>query len=57
MPRESFFETTFFGILVGGAAFGLLFAAFWLEDKINYQDEQIKELFSRLEDCENQLEK
>ena len=52
MPRESFFETISFGILVGGAVFGLLFAAFWLEDKIYDQDEQIEELFSRLEEFE-----
>ena len=52
MPHQSVFETISFGILVGGAAFGLLFAALWLEDKIYDQDEQVEELFSRLEDCE-----
>ena len=58
MTRKSFVETISFGILVGGTAFGLLFAALWLEDKIYDQDEQIEELFSRLEECKNdELEK
>ena len=57
MPLKSFSETISFGILVGAATFGLFFAAFWFEDKINEQDEDIEEIFSRLEDCENNLKK
>ena len=52
MPRKSFLETISFDVLFGGAFFGLLSAAFCLDDKICDQDEQIEELFSRLEDCE-----
>ena len=33
-----------------------IFAFFWLNDKICDQDEQIEELFSRLEDCEENHE-
>ena len=57
MPLKSFLETFSYGFLVGGAVYGLMFAAFWIEDKICDQDEQIEKLFSRLEDCEEKIDK
>ena len=57
MPLKSFLETFSFGFLVGGAVYGLMFAAFWIDDKICDLDEEIKELNSRLEDCEDELKK
>ena len=50
MPLKSVLETFSFGFLVGGAVYGLIFAAFWI-------DEEIEELNSRLEDCEDELKK
>ena len=52
MPLKSFLETFSFGFLVGGAVYGLMFAAFWIDDKICDLDEEIKEL----EDCEENHE-
>ena len=52
MSDNSFLDAFSHGFLIGGAIFGFLFASFWMEDKICHQDEQIEELFSRLEDCE-----
>ena len=47
-----FSDAILYGFLFSGAIFGFLSAAFWIENKINDQDELIKELSSRLEDCE-----
>ena len=45
-----FSDAILYGFLFSGAIFGFLSAAFWIEDKINDQDEHIEELFSRLEE-------
>ena len=39
------------GFYLSGAISSFLFGAFWIVAKICDQDEQIEELFSRLEDC------
>ena len=57
MLRKSFLKTISYGFLVDGAVYSFIFAAFWIEDKICDQDEQIEELFSRLEDCEEKMPK
>ena len=49
---ESFAEAFSYGFYVGGAVIGFLFGVFWLDDKIRDQDEQIEQLSSRLEDCQ-----
>ena len=45
------------GFLNGTAIVIVLDRAEWIVDKINEQDEEIEELFSRLEDCEKKNEK
>ena len=50
MPHKSFLETFSYGVLFGGAAYGFVYGVLWLADKICEQDEQIEELFSRLEE-------
>ena len=59
MTYKTFLGEFLDGFFFGGAVFGFMTAAFWLTDKICDQDEQIEELFSRLEDCEekDKLEK
>ena len=52
MPLKSFLETFSFGFLVGRAVYGVIFVAFWIDDKICELDEEIEELNSRLEDCD-----
>ena len=52
MPLKSFLETLSFGFLLGGALSGTMIAAIWFENKFCDLGEQIKELNSRLEDCE-----
>ena len=52
MSGNLFSNVIFEGFVIGGAIFGFLSAAFWIENKINDLDELIKELSSRLEDCE-----
>ena len=56
MSDNSFLVAFSRGFLIGVAIYGFLCASFWMEDKINDQDEQIEELFSRLEDCEKNHE-
>ena len=56
MSDNSFLGAFSYGFYVGGAIFGLLSAFFWMDYKIRHQDEQIEELFSRLEDSEENHE-
>ena len=51
MYNNSFLDC-FHTALIGAAFYGFIFFALSLKDKITEQDEQIEELFSRLEDCE-----
>ena len=50
MPAYSFFDTLTHSFIIGVATFGFIFATLWAVDKICDQDEQIKELSSRLEE-------
>ena len=52
MPFDSLFKAFTYSFYFSGAIFGLLFAGLWLDEKLLCQDEQIEELSSRLEDCE-----
>ena len=52
MPVDSFLGAFTYSFYFAGAIFGLLFAGLWLDEKLLCQDEQIEELSSRLEDCE-----
>ena len=52
MPVDSFLGAFTYSFYFAGAIFGLLFAGLWLDEKLMCQDEQIEELSSRLEDCE-----
>ena len=52
MPYKSFLGEFVDAFLFAGATFGLLYAGLWLDEKLLYQYEQIEELYSRLEDCE-----
>ena len=56
MSDNLFSDAILDGILFG-SAIGIFFAAtVWIVNKIDDQDEQIGELFSRLEDCEENHE-
>ena len=54
MTVDSFLGAFTYSFYFAGAIFGLLFAGLWLDAKLLYQDERIKELSSRLEDCEEE---
>ena len=54
MSCNLFSNAIFEGFVIGGAIFGFLSAPFWIENKINNQDELIEELSSWLEDCEEE---
>ena len=51
MPFNSFFDGFSQAFLIGGALNGFIFAFFWFCDQ-----EQIEELFLRLENCEENHE-
>ena len=53
---NSFLIGCFNAFLFSGAVSASTFAVFWLNDKIRDQDEQIEELFSRLEEKDEQIE-
>ena len=46
-------QTFSFGILVGGAGAVIVLTTACLIEKILQHDDEIEELFSRLEECEN----
>ena len=46
MSCNLFSNAIFEGFVIGGAIFGFLSAPFWIENKINNQDELIEELSS-----------
>ena len=54
--RDSFLIACSIAFLFGGAVSASTFAVLWLNDKIFDQDEQIKELFSLLEEKDEQIE-
>ena len=50
MSGFSLSDAITFGFVVGGIVFAFISAAFWIDEKILWQDEQIKKLSSRDED-------
>ena len=50
MSGFSLSDAITFGFVVGGIVFSFISAAFWIDEKILWQDEQIKKLSSRDED-------
>ena len=56
MPGNSFLGAFTYSFYFAGAIFGLLFAGLWIDEKFQCQDEQIEELSSRLEECEEKHE-
>ena len=52
MLDDSFLGAFAHTFLFAGVTFGILFAGLWIEKEFRYQGEQIEELSSRLEKCE-----
>ena len=53
MSCNSFFHQMLEAFLIGGAGVAIGYATAYLFDKIKQHDNEIEELFSRLEECES----